>query len=209
MVRLFIIGVDCFPIWILVIPVIVILQFFVFKQRSFSKFLMVLVFAFYLIGVFFVTGIPTFDSLRIEFHFQWIPLIDIVNEPVGYLKNTVLNIILFMPMGFLLPAVWKEYRSFKVTIFSGFVASLLIEILQIFTFRLTDVDDLITNTIGTAAGYYLWKIAAKRIVKKPSKVYETNKMSGIYEPVIILAVMFLIHFFLKPLVLNAVWDLVL
>lgn len=209
MVRLFIIGIDCLPVWILVIPVIAILQFFVFKQRGFVKFLMTLVFAFYLIGVFFVTGIPTFDYLRIELNFQWIPLIDIVNDPVGYLKNTVLNIILFMPMGFLLPALWREYRSFKATLFSGFATSLLIEILQIFTFRLTDVDDLITNTIGTVAGYYLWKMAAKRIVKKPSEGYEAKKRFGRYEPIIILAVMFLIHFFLKPLVLKVVWDLVL
>ena len=209
MVRLFIIGVDCFPIWILAIPVIAILQFFIFRQRSFGKFFMALVFAFYLIGVFFVTGIPTFDYLRIELNFQWIPLIDIVNEPVGYLKNTVLNIILFMPMGFLLPAVWKEYRSFKVTLFSGLAVSLLIEILQIFTFRLTDIDDLITNTLGTAAGYYLWKMAAQKIMKKPLEGQEANKMSGIYEPIIILAVMFLIHFFLKPLVLNVVWELIL
>lgn len=209
MVRLFIIGVDCFPIWILAIPVIAILQRFVFKQRSIGKFFMTLVFAFYLIGVFFVTGIPTFDFLKIELNFQWIPLIDIVNEPVAYLKNTVLNIILFMPMGFLLPMVWKEYRSFKVTLFSGLAVSLLIEILQIFTFRLTDIDDLITNTLGTAAGYYLWKMAARRMVKKPSEGSEANKMSGKYEPIIILGIMFLIHFFLKPLVLNVVWDLVL
>lgn len=209
MVRLFIIGVDCFPVWILVIPVIIILQYFVFKQRSFVKFLMALVFAFYLIGVFFVTGIPTVDSLRIELNFQWIPLLDIVNDPIGYLKNTVLNIILFVPMGFLLPAVWKEYRSFKVALISGFASSLLIEILQIFTFRLTDIDDLITNTLGTVAGYYFWKMTAKRTVKKPFEGYETNKISGIYEPIIILAVIFLIHFFLKPLVLNVVWDIIL
>ncbi len=209
MVRLFIIGIDCFPVWILVIPVIAVLQFFVFKQRSFGKFLMALVFAFYLIGVFFVTGIPTFDSLRIELNFQWIPLIDIVNDPVGYLKNTALNIILFMPLGFLLPALWKEYRSFKATVLSGFALSLLIEILQIFTFRLTDVDDLITNTIGTVAGYYLWKMAAKRIVKQPSEGYEAKRRFGRYEPIIILAVMLLIYFFLKPLILDAVWDWIL
>ncbi len=209
MVRLFIIGIDCFPVWILVIPVIAVLQFFVFKQRSFGKFLMALVFAFYLIGVFFVTGIPTFDSLRIELNFQWIPLIDIVNDPVGYLKNTALNIILFMPLGFLLPALWKGYRSFKATVLSGFALSLLIEILQIFTFRLTDVDDLITNTIGTVAGYYLWKMAAKRIVKQPSEGYEAKRRFGRYEPIIILAVMLLIYFFLKPLILDAVWDWIL
>lgn len=209
MFRLFIIAVDCFPIWILVIPVIVILQYVVLRQRSFRRFLIALLFAFYLISVFFVTGIPTFDALRIELNFQWVPLIDIVNEPVGYIKNTVLNIILFMPLGFLLPAVWKEYRSPKATLFSGFALSLMIEILQIFTFRLTDIDDLITNTLGTAAGYYLWKMAAKRIEKKLPEREEADKMIGIFEPLIILALMFLIHFFLRPLILNAVWDMIL
>lgn len=209
MIRLFIIAVDCFPIWILVLPVITVLQYLVFRRRGFCRFLMTLAFAFYLIGVFFVTGIPTFDSLRMELHFQWIPLVDIVNDPAGYLKNTALNIILFMPLGFLLPALWKEYRSFKTVLFSGLTVSIMIEVLQIFTFRLTDIDDLIMNTLGAVAGYYLWKAAAKKTVKKGFGESGPERKTGRYEPAVILAAMFSIHFFLRPLILEAVWDWIL
>lgn len=172
------------------------------------RFLLVLAFACYLTGVFFVTGIPTFDSLRIELNFQWIPLIDIVNDPAGYLKNTVLNIILFMPLGFLLPALWKEFRSFKAVFFSGLAVSLMIEILQIFTFRLTDIDDLITNTLGTAAGYCLWKAAQKYARKRPEPL-ETVKTAGRFEPIVILTLLLLIHFFIRPWILNVIWDWIL
>lgn len=178
------------------------------RQRGFCRFLLVLVFACYLTGVFFVTGIPSFDSLRIELNFQWIPLIDIVNDPAGYIKNTILNIILFMPLGFLLPAVWKEYRSFKWVTLSGFALSLMIEVLQIFTFRLTDIDDLITNTLGTAAGYYLWR-AAKKYARKRTELPETAKTAERFEPIIIFTLMLLIHFFIRPLILDVIWDWIL
>lgn len=220
MIRLFLIGIDCIPVWIVVIPVMVILQYFVLRQRSFRKFLPVLVFACYLTGVFLVTGLPSFDHLKIEPNFQWIPLVDIVNGPAGYLKNTALNILLFMPLGFLLPMLWKEYRSLKPVIFSGFALSLMIEILQIFTFRLTDIDDLITNTLGTLAGYYVWKAVQKYVKKrldrseitktaKQVKTVKSVKTAGRFEPVIILALMLLIHFFIRPLIINTIWGWIL
>lgn len=34
----------------------------------------------------------------------------------------------------------------------------MIEILQLFTFRATDIDDIIMNTIGTCVGYGIAKI---------------------------------------------------
>lgn len=38
---------------------------------------------------------------------------------------------------------------------------MLIEFTQIFNFRATDVDDLLTNTCGTLIGYLIWKVFAK------------------------------------------------
>lgn len=220
MIRLFLIGIDCIPVLIVVIPIMVVLQYFVLKQRRFCRFLTVLVFACYLTGVLLVTGIPCFNSLKVEPNFQWIPLVDIVNGPVGYLKNTVLNIILFMPLGFLLPALWREYRSLKWVTLSGFALSLMIEVLQIFTFRLTDIDDLITNTLGTLAGYYVWKAVQKYAKKrsyrleitKTAKQVETVKLvktAGRFEPVIILVLMLLVHFFIRPLITDAIWSWIL
>ncbi len=70
----------------------------------------------------------------------------------------ILNVLLFVPFGFLIPAIWNKYQSLPRTILSGFLLSLNIEWLQLFNNRVTDVDDLITNTIGTLIGYVIWKM---------------------------------------------------
>ncbi len=189
------------------VPAIIIMQYALFKQRNLSKLFMVFVFAFYSMAVFSVTGIPSVYTLRAEPAFNLIPLADIFNSPVAYVINTMLNIILFMPMGFLLPAIWKEYRSVKKTILMGLAVSILIELLQIFTFRLTDIDDLITNTLGTFLGYCCGKIFSFKLPLKLSVNAENNFTK--YEPVIILAVVFLIAFLLKPFVSNEIWGIVL
>ena len=110
-------------------------------------------------------------------------------------------------MGFLLPAIWKEYRPIKKTIFMGLLVSVIIELLQIFTFRLTDIDDLITNTLGTFLGYYCGKMFSFKLPFKTSA--NDENISTKCEPVIILIIIFLIAFFLKPLVSNEIWDVVL
>lgn len=207
MIRLLSTGIECFSSMIFIIPVIITLQYALFKQHNFNKFIAVLIFGFYLMAVFSVTGIPTVYTLNLDFGFNLIPLIDITNSPTAYIINTVLNIILFIPMGFLLPSIWKEYRSVKKTVFMGFALSVTIEVLQIFTFRLTDIDDLITNTIGTVLGYYIGKMFSFRM---PLKISTNNKDTSMkYEPVIVLAVIFLISFFLKPFVSNTIWDILL
>ena len=40
----------------------------------------------------------------------------------------------------------------------GFLASLSIETIQLFIDRGTDLDDLILNTVGAAAGYLLYRL---------------------------------------------------
>lgn len=207
MVRLLSIGIECFSSIVFMIPVVIVLQYTLFKQYGSGKMFMVFVFAVYSMAVFSVTGIPSVYTMRVDFTFNLIPLIDLFNSPVEYIKNTILNVILFMPMGVLLPVIWKEYRSIKKTVFMGLAISFIIELLQIFTFRLTDIDDLITNTLGTFLGYYCGKmILFKFPLKLPVKA---ENVSGKYEPVIILTSIFLIAFFFQPLVSNKIWDIVL
>jgi glycopeptide antibiotics resistance protein len=71
---------------------------------------MVLLLAVYLTMVFSVTGLPTAYTLQFDLSVNLVPLADIVNSPLEYVKNTLLNIVLFMPLGFLLPVIWREYR---------------------------------------------------------------------------------------------------
>lgn len=207
MVRLVSLGIDTFSSMIFIIPAVFIIQYAILKQRSLSKTAVVMIFAFYLMAVFSAVGIPSIASWNVHPRFNLIPLIDIVNSPFDYIRNTVLNIILFMPLGFLLPIIWKDYRSLKASALAGFLLSLFIEIMQIFTFRLTDVDDLITNTAGCIIGYYISKWF---FYKLPWKLSEAdNSHYSKYEPVIILSIAFLIGFCLKPLTSNFLWEKIL
>lgn len=207
MVRVLSMGIEILSSVIFVVPAVFILQYAVFKQRSFSKTAAVMVFMFYLIAIFSVVGIPTVFSWHVDPTFNLIPIIDIVNSPLDYIRNTILNIILFVPLGFLLPMIWKEYRSLRTAALTGLLLSVLIEVLQIFTFRLTDVDDLITNTAGAVLGFYMARLFSFRLPFGLAECDENGYSK--YEPVIILIVAFLIGFGLKSYVSDAIWDKIL
>lgn len=44
---------------------------------------------------------------------------------------------------------------------TGSFFSLFIELIQLFSFRATDIDDLLMNTLGTWVGYLLFKVILK------------------------------------------------
>ena len=207
MVRLLSLGIEVFSSIIFVVRVVFIFCFFILKQRRFSRTAMVMIFALYLTAVFSVTGIPSVMSWHMHLDLNLIPLIDIINSPLAYIRNTILNIMLFMPLGFLLPALWKEYRFLRIIAAAGLILSLFIEILQIFTFRLTDVDDLITNTAGTVAGYCIGRRFAFRLpfTSQKSEAWKSSR----FEPLILFGLVFLINFCLKPVLSDAIWDRVL
>lgn len=124
---------------------------------------------------------------------------------IGIDTFSALLILLFVPFGFLLPAVWRDYRTLKKTAFAGFALSLAIEILQIFTFRLTDVDDLITNTAGALAGYFLAKTCLGKVWQ--NSLESEEQTDGRYEPIVFFAVVLFLMFFIHPSVSNVVWNL--
>lgn len=73
------------------------------------------------------------------------------------LMNLVGNMVIFMPFGFLLPAMRRRMRRFwKVTLLS-FEMSLAVELLQLVTkVGSCDVDDMLLNTIGGMLGYAVY-----------------------------------------------------
>ncbi len=207
MIRLLSIAIEVFASVIFIIPAMLLLQRLLQKRRCFRRTLLIIVFAMYLIAVFSATGIPSFKRLTVQLNFNLIPVIDIINSPAEYIKNTALNILLFMPLGFFLPVLWRQYRSPKSTVLTGFILSLSIEILQIFTYRLTDIDDLITNTLGTVIGFYL--AGALRFRLPLTKATPDTDSSVRREPVIIWAITLLTAFFLQPSVSDKIWEIVL
>lgn len=71
--------------------------------------------------------------------------------------NLLGNLLVFVPLGLLPPIIWKKLRRFVPGILPGFLFSLTVECLQYFTGRSVDIDDLLLNTLGAAAGWLLWR----------------------------------------------------
>ena len=68
------------------------------------------------------------------------------------------NIIMFVPLGFLLPKVFPKLSSLPRVLITTALIITLVEILQLFTLvGSCDIDDLILNVIGAAIGYGLHK----------------------------------------------------
>ena len=63
----------------------------------------------------------------------------------------------FIPFGFFLPVMTRTFHSFIRVLLMGFLFSLGVELLQLFTKAGSfDVDDILLNTLGTALGYLLF-----------------------------------------------------
>lgn len=79
--------------------------------------------------------------------------------------NIVGNIVMFIPWGFCLPLLWKEYRSFFKLVFMALFLPVCIEFFQLFVGRTVDVDDVILNFAGSMLGGVLFLIARVLVPK--------------------------------------------
>ena len=83
--------------------------------------------------------------------------------------NLAGNVVMFVPLGLLLPQLWKSMR--KPWAFFGVVTVVLVlvEAVQLVTLLGScDIDDLILNLVGAAAGYAAWFLWG-RIEKNKTK----------------------------------------
>ena len=74
-------------------------------------------------------------------------------------RNIILNILMFVPLGFWLPIGKEKLQVFWKTALIGFFMTVGIEALQLlFSLGLFEVADVFNNTLGTMIGYGLYKI---------------------------------------------------
>lgn len=163
------------------------------KNNLKQHFIMLCIFTVYIFAVFYITGAGTvFDIFR-NVTKQWyvakVNLLPFSNE-IAFMPY-LLNILLFIPLGFLLPLLWPNAGKLMYVFLAGFFLSLMIELSQYYSYRATDVDDLIMNTAGTLVGYLLYKLF-KHVSKWENKRQDYPK----YEPIIYVGAMFFGHFLL-------------
>lgn len=147
------------------VPFLVVLMWLRYKKGKFTAtyskahYILPVVFALYIMAVFHITGVGTvYDAMTVEFEEmkERINLIPFSQEidVIGYL----LNIVMFVPFGFLVPLIWKEMGKLSHILTTGFALSLLIELSQLFSYRGTDVDDIILNTLGAVVGFLVYRV---------------------------------------------------
>lgn len=130
------------------------------KQTSASKQpsmwahrLAVALFGICLFSILWICGVGTFadlwrgTSLRTMLNINLVPFDAHLNW-----TTWALNVVLFVPLGLLLPCCWEGFDRIGHAALFGFLFSLAIELSQLLNFRVTDIDDLIANTLGAVVG---------------------------------------------------------
>jgi glycopeptide antibiotics resistance protein len=123
-------------------------------------------FLLYLLLLFRITVFrSSFGDYPLFSHGQilWVPFVSLwkilKNSTSCFLYLFLGNLVWFVPFGILVPTLTKTRKG---TIFYCFLLSLLIETLQyVFGTGVSEVEDLILNTLGGAMGYGIFKLFEK------------------------------------------------
>lgn len=83
----------------------------------------------------------------------------------------VMNVLLFVPLGFLI-ALGKQKLHFRHVVYIGMSLSIIIETSQyIFAKGISQIDDIINNTIGCIIGYVIGRVLMKNNYKQKRTRY--------------------------------------
>lgn len=96
-----------------------------------------------------IANFHLFNSYREAYH----------KMEIALFRNIILNILLFMPLGFLIPIYSKKLRKIYKIVLIGFLVTFLIETIQYITqIGIFEIDDIFDNTIGVLIGYCIYMI---------------------------------------------------
>lgn len=100
-----------------------------------------------------------FETIR---RFLWVLR---YSQDAAQLRHAIVNlggnVIMFVPLGFLVPCIWEKTQRFGRHLLTMTLVILAVELLQLFTLLGScDVDDLLLNLAGTSLGFFIWKLAA-------------------------------------------------
>lgn len=77
-------------------------------------------------------------------------------------RHMLLNVALFVPLGFFFPMLHERLRSWLLAMTCGIMLSTAIESVQLAAgLGICDIDDILANTFGMIAGYLLYDIIKK------------------------------------------------
>ena len=196
--------------FVVVLPFVMLFHYTTFKRRkpSDQKETALYIWVSYafcaaLLAAFTATGVYNIYSMRIELRYDLIPFANISTNYEQY----ILNIILFIPIGFLLPMLWRNFRKKRLTLMAGLLLSLFIEVVQLFGLRATDINDLLMNTAGTIIGYYVF-VLMSRCFPKISTTSDISVDRWKWDICMYFTLSLLAMLFVQPFIMRWIWGLI-
>lgn len=174
---LFIVSIPIYIIFFLVL---------IWKKINMKKIIISSLFYFYITALLAVTIFPIpIQGLKEIWIYagennNFIPFISILDilsndnlSVIIKMKQIIGNIVLFIPMGFFLPLIWKSKNNFKKALLIGILCSVCIELLQYFislllwfNYKVTDLDDILLNILGFVVWFFLYKLFHWGMIKE-------------------------------------------
>lgn len=163
----------------------------------------VCIFCYYLFGILTVTGIGYTSTISFRPQISLIPFVGMITGPI----ETILNIVLFVPMGLFLPLLYKKYNKFKTVVITGILFSVSIELVQMFNWGASDINDVMTNTMGACLGYLIYSIISKILPDKLDRQLKSKKVNAFIEVFLLSVCIFVIMVTVQPWFVHNVLNI--
>lgn len=169
---------------LMVLPVVAVLSLLVYLpifcinkkkhgKRPFVRHLVIYALIGVVLSILYATIL--IDGINITFHpgYHLLNLIPFIWVKETYemgaarmVEQLLMNIVMLIPLGFILPIVFPSLRQWWKTGLCIMVFILCIEVFQYFIGRSADIDDLIMNTLGGLIGYAIMKLCNRCFGRK-------------------------------------------
>ena len=106
-----------------------------------------------------------------------------------------------------LHTLYKKYQHIKNVILTGFLFSLSIEIVQMFGWGATDINDLIINTAGACLGYLIYYLVSKILPINFRKRLQSENVNDMVEIMLYAIYIFIVMITVQPWVIHSLLNI--
>lgn len=168
------------------------------KKLKVSKLVLWSVFLIYMIVVLGATigdRVSGYESVNLHLFSSYKDVYN--NFSLGEWRNIILNLLMFVPIGFIMPLIFKKCECWYITYLVGFGITLFIEMLQFISKRgIFEFDDIINNTLGCAIGYgiviiFISLFKRKKVNQKHKVLITTSYQIPLIVSIIFISVAFI------------------
>ncbi|OKZ38039.1 MAG: VanZ family protein [Eshraghiella crossota] len=166
--------------YVFIVPVLLLYFLYLKKsgrKQSFLHITAVFVFCYYLFGILTVAGIGYTSTMSFSPKISLIPFLGMITGPI----DTILNLILFVPLGVFLPFLYKRYHHIKTVALTGFLFSCL--------------------------GYWIYYLLSKALPNNFRKKLQSENVNGTVEVLLFVIYIFMVMVTVQPWVIHDVLNI--